>query len=182
MKYKVLKEFVSPDGCHVPQGLLADNGEFPSSFTRALKENGFIEEIKDEPWKPKEGENDYYITADGQEGACVCMTKDELPYALRRNEIGNSFPTREERNRAREWLKAFKVLREDTKGFKSDWKNRDEVKYAVYYDFVTGGFHIRDWFDCVVHLIYFATEADAKESIEKHSHEWKVFFGIEEIE
>ena len=188
MKYKVLKEFVDTrvrelmKPGNITTFLYEDDA---GSYRNLLIQYGFIEEIKDESWKPKEGKTDYYITADGSVATCCYMSKDELPYALRRNEIGNSFPTREERDKAREWLKAFKVLRDDMKGFKPDWKNHHHYGvniYSVWYEHSTGELktgwnnHAQD------NIIHFATKSDAKESSKKHKKEWLTFYGVEETE
>lgn len=181
MEYKVLKDYTGRLGALVKAGEIVTVRHLEDDrFAQGLIRNGFIKEIKDEPWEPKEGETDYYITADGRDGACLYMTKDELEYALRRNEIGNSFPTREQRDKTVEWLKAFKVLQDDTKGFKPDW-SEEQGKWTVFYDSRYSILKTNLQSTVNDSLIYFANVADADDSIKNHPKEWLTFYGVEEV-
>lgn len=186
MKYEILKEFINPpsETLMQPGDTLELRGysdsEHEVCYYNALEEHGFIKKIEDEPWKPKEGATDYFIAEDGSDGGSYGMRKELLEYALRRNEIGNSFPTIEQRDRAKEWLKAFKVLRDDTKGFKPDWKNPAQDKFTVFYDHTDKYLSTINHRDTQAELIIFATGKEAKASAEKHRDAWLTFLGVEE--
>lgn len=89
--------------------------------------------------------------------------------------IGNYFETEEEAEKHLEWLKAREVLIQDTKGFKPDWNDFNQMKYHVQYDYEDCEFGV--WSSsfnkyCEIH---FATEEDAKNSIKEHEEEWKIY-------
>lgn len=145
-KYRVLKEYVDPTSRLLHN--VGDTVEFLEyhksesdhqlQYYRSLRNNGFIEEIEDEPWQPKDGEGSV------------------------------------------EWLKAFKVLRDDTKGFRPDWSNDNCYRCSVSYDHDARELRIHVSRLSQEATIYFATEEDAKASIEKHKKEWLIFFGVED--
>lgn len=162
------------EGCkHWKTNVIAYHRKTLGKFPNILAD--WFEEIKDEPWKPKDRQRYYYIS----DTAKVCAT-----YWIGNNingsvEIGNCFQTKEQAEKAVEWLKAFKVLRDDTKGFKPDWKSEEQSKWTVYYDSEEGVFHVHLQPITNDSLIYFATEADAEKSIENHRKEWLTFFGVD---
>lgn len=178
MKYRVLKESVI-EGVHFCPGQKYKPSKYMSEQAlHNLIMYRFIEEIKDGTWEPKQGEVYEYISDRGslentkEYGTGV----DEF-----RANIGNKFKFNSgDSNKALKWLKAFKVLRDDTKGFKPDWKDKEQGEWCVYYDSETGKLDT----DCPTpwksELIHFATEADAKESIKAHRSEWLRFLNIEE--
>ena len=94
--------------------------------------------------------------------------------------LGNYFDTEEEAEKHLEWLKARTVLIRDTKGFKPDWNDNDQVKFSIYYDF----YH-RELLDARVWMvkraeIFFETEKEAENSIKIHEKWWKIYLGVEE--
>lgn len=97
-----------------------------------------------------------------------------------RYELGNYFKTEEEAQKASDWLKAFAILRDDTKGFKPDWKDDDQKKWSVEY----GHDGVQLVAECYRFtqngVIYFATAEDAEKSIEAHEREWRTYYGAEE--
>ena len=96
-------------------------------------------------------------------------------------ESGNAFWTKEEAAKEAARRKAYVILKEDTKGFKPNWKNNDEEKYYVLYSHDLGRFSI-GWnrqLDSGGKL-YFATEEDAEATIKAHEKEWKTWLGVEE--
>lgn len=136
-------------------------------------------EIKEDPesWKPKEGDEYWYIKAFG---SVRSETRADDGFDRAANEIGNVFRTEEEAEKAIEWLKARKVLFDDAKGFKPNWKDDQEYKWSVVWD----GYGIRLFAD--FHFSetsspgpYFATREDAKASIKAHEKEWKIYLGVE---
>ena len=96
-------------------------------------------------------------------------------------ECGSAFWTEEEAEKEVARRKAYVILKEDTKGFKPNWKNNDEEKYYVVYSHDLGRFSI-GWNRQLDggEKLYFATEEDAEASIEAHSSEWKAWVGVEE--
>lgn len=187
------KEFVNPISHKLMRpGARYITGPYLSAgwreYYESLEKHGFIEEIKDEPWKPKVGEKYWYLDSAGN-AVCdtiVQMVGDEftshLEMVRRKDEIGNRFETAEQTQRANEWLKAFKVLRGDTKGFKPKWRDKRQDKWYVFYDYYAECLS-HGWQNSEsAHLIYFAEEADVIESIKKHPNEWKTFLGVEEEE
>lgn len=186
MNYKVLKEFISPSGEYCEEETIVGfHDDCPQSFLVGLLAKGFIEKIKDEPWKPKSGDTYYYTDSCGDvysEGHFASGNMNDCA----RLTMGNCFQTKEQAEKAVAWLKAFKVLRDDTKGFKPNWRDKEQPKWQVYFDIYCGdGGRLgelqaedeRFYHDSI---IYFATEAEAEESIKKHEKEWLTFLGIGE--
>lgn len=102
--------------------------------------------------------------------------------------IGNCYLTREEAEKKLEWCKARQILQQDTKGFKPNWCNPHEDRFIVVFSLFCGE---RDKSHCgyldthyshysITSEIYFATQADAKDSIKAHAKEWKIYLGVEE--
>lgn len=89
--------------------------------------------------------------------------------------VGNCFESKEEAEKALEWLKAFKTLRDDSKGYKFV---EGEKNYHVEWCYDCK--ELETDYNCVYHshLIYFKTEEDTKASIKEHGKEWKIFLGI----
>ena len=144
-----------------------------------LLDSEWFEEIPEgyKRWRAKSGETYYYIDSEGE------VYDDKEQYVHLDDGgflIGNYFKTREEAEKTVEWLKAFAVLRDDTKGFKPDWGDDEQKKWGVYYAHTMEGLVVDLSYLCQDHIICFATEEDAKASIKKHKCEWLTFFGVEE--
>ena len=140
----------------------------------------WFEEIKEPTrWKPEIDERYYWSGSNG----LVChniWAGDSIDRS--RFEIGNYFQTEEEAKRVVEYLKALAVVRGDaTTKFVEGGEN-----WIVFYNANDNALHL----DCnfshirngVFGLPYFATEDDAKSSIEQHKNEWLTIFGVEEEE
>ena len=94
--------------------------------------------------------------------------------------IGNYFETREEAEKYLEFLKAKTIIKQDTKGFKPDWNNKDETKYWGYWDFYHNQLDY-DWDYGAKRVgILFKTIKDIKESFKKHPEEWKTYLSYEQ--
>jgi len=101
--------------------------------------------------------------------------------------IGNYFETREEAEKYLEYLKAKVIIKQDTKGFKPDWKDIAEDKYYGYLHFEKIEFGIavkenkfgRERMNKTT-TIYFQSEEDIKDSLEKHPEEWRVYLTYEQ--
>ena len=159
---------------HSPGGLqmISDRDAF-------LFDNGFIEEIKEQnQWKPKMCQDYYYISGVGN--VYDDAWSDTKFIDEGRFEIGNCFQTKEEAEKVAEYLKALAIVRGDaTKKFVKGERN-----WYVYYDAVYKWLDIVSNFSDIKNgifgLPYFATEEDAKRSIELHRNEWLTIFGVED--
>lgn len=129
----------------------------------------WFEEIK-EP-------SEYYLITD--DGYIDYTLADGHKTTMRRKAIGNCFETREEAEKYREYLKAKAIIKQDTKGFKPDWKDIAEDKYYGFWD---ASAKKLDWIRISIlqdDRIYFETKNDIKESFEKHPDEWKTYLTYE---
>ena len=100
-------------------------------------------------------------------------------YTENRKLIGNYFETKEEAEKHLEYLKAKVIIKQDTKGFKPDWKDIAEDKYYGFWD---SSAKKLDWIRVSIlqdDRIYFETRNDIKESFEKHPEEWKTYLTYE---
>lgn len=138
----------------------------------------WFEEIKEPTrWKPEMHQVYYYINSDGYVGVTT-WTDDYFDNG--RFEIGNCFQTKEEAEKVKEYLKALAVVRGDsTKKFVKGERN-----WYVVYDTAYNCLLVKDK-ACYIEngifgLPYFATEDDARRSIEIHENEWLTIFGVRE--
>ena len=146
--------------------------KFPNILT------DWFEEIKPTRWKPEMSHEYYYISGDGH---VYDNSWDDSRFVDNgRFEIGNCFQTKEEAEKAVEYLKALAVVRGDaTSKFTKDRNN-----WYVYYD--TNLNSLMSSISCsmldngIFGLPYFATVEDARRSIELHKNEWLTIFGIKE--
>lgn len=126
-------------------------------------------------WKPGHAD-DYYSVDSGRISSYKNYEQGPTDDAIA---AGNCFKTRAEAEEFLEWLKARKTLIDDTKGFKPDWEDTDMGKVYVFYDveteeFLTGDCrYVNDGEN-----IWFETEEEARESIEKHEKEWRIYMGL----
>lgn len=146
--------------------------KFPNILT------DWFEEIDESTrWKPEMGQNYYFVDNDG---FVVRNRWDDCSVDRGRFEIGNCFQTKEEAERAVEYLKALAVVRGDaTSEFV---KGKDN--WYVYYD--TDSNSLKSSISCsmldngIFGLPYFATREDAQRSIKLHKNEWLTIFGVKD--
>ncbi len=143
----------------------------------------WFEEIK-EPELPKE----FFYIIEGKISKVEYLTfslnedtKQEYRNIIEEEKsVGNYFKTKEEAEKYLEYLKAKVIIKQDTKGFKPDWKDITEDKYYGFWD--TSAKKL----DCIRisilqdDRIYFETKNDIKESFEKHPEEWKTYLTYEQ--
>ena len=143
-----------------------------------LLDSGWFEKLPDERkrWRPKKGGQYWCVQSDG---GVVYDHEIKIDVDDERYEIGNYFKTEEEAQRTAEWFKAFAVLRDDTKGFKPDWRDDDQEKWSVVYDHEVGTMSPVNYYTSQKSVLYFATQDDAEKSIEAHERQWLTFFGVE---
>ena len=187
MKAKVIKEFemygithkvgeIMNISLHSPGGLpmISDRDAF-------LLDNGFIEEIKEPTrWKPEKFQKYYYIGGDSSvydDGWANGSAIDNGRF-----DIGNCFKTREEAERTIEYLKALAVVRGDATTKFVKGKNNWSVSYSTLSNRLIVVTHLSAIDYGIFGLPYFATEDDARMSIELHKNEWLTIFGVKEEE
>ena len=139
----------------------------------------WFEEINEPTrWKPEQNQDYCYVNS----GGCVCYGSWSNGSSLDngRFEIGNCFETKEEAEKAVEYLKALATVRGDaTSKFVKGERN-----WYVYYD--TDLNSINSSISCtmlnngIFGLPYFATIEDARRAIELHKNEWLTIFGVDE--
>ena len=146
--------------------------KFPNILT------DWFEEVNESTrWKPETRQNYYCVTS---EGSVVKDDWSNWDLDDGRFEIGNCFQTEEEAKRVVECLKALAVV----KGDATSKFTEDESNYYVYYSFEINSLRLGCSWNCINNgvfgLPYFATEDDARRSIEQHKNEWLTIFGVKE--
>ena len=137
----------------------------------------WFEEIKPTRWRP-EMDQEYYRL--GSDSSVIADDWCDLDIDNDRFEIGNCFQTEEEAEQVVEYLKALAVVRGDaTKKFVKGERNWF-VFYNVTADYLDFGYDYSDIRNGVFGLPLFATEDDARRSIEQHKDEWLTIFGVKE--
>ena len=138
----------------------------------------WFEEVNESTrWKPEMDQTYYGISI----GSSVFSEYwNDLTVDHDRFNIGNCFQTKEEAEKAVEYLKALATVRGDaTSKFVKGERN-----WYVYYDTNLNSIHSS--ISCtmldngIFGLPYFATIEDAKKSIELHKDEWLTIFGVKE--
>lgn len=139
----------------IEKKLEALKAEFLGKLEALRKEAEEQEELK--PWKPKDGEDYFYI--------CIDFTIDSWNFR-----IGNCFPTRE---RAEEVAKKMRLLLRLEQlhdmicpDYVPDWKD-DRLKFYVYFDHEQGNFNIAASSYCdTLSLVAFGIRENACEAAE----------------
>ena len=138
---------------------------------------GFIENF-DEWFETQELKKYYYIGSMGHIENTEYQGWESS--AKLRKSIGNYFETREEAEKYLEYLKAKEVIKKDTKGFKPNWRDKDEDRFMGCWDFKRKRalFDYGDAFKTPE--IYFKSREDISESFKKHPEEWKAYLTYEQ--
>lgn len=190
-RYKLLKDLAGLEAGSILYlnelgNLVADDKAtivFMASFIEkyGLLDSDWLEELPEEyeRWRAEQHGRYYFIGGGG-----AVYDDQELYHPVDNNHysIGNYFKTDEDAQKASDWLKAFAILRDDTKGFKPDWEDSSQLRWGVEYNYDTNRFSVYITFRIQDGVIYFATQADAEASIENHERQWRTFFncGVEE--
>ena len=90
------------------------------------------------------------------------------------------FNTWLEADRKLAYLKAKAIIKQDTKGFKPDWKNPSQKRLFGYYNLIDKKLNYSNAGENMESKIFFKTEEDIKESFKKHPKEWKVYLTYEQ--
>ena len=125
----------------------------------------------------EEGFEYFYITSDRFVDGVE--TKDEY-LEQRRKSFGNYFKTREEAGDCLSYLKARAIIKQDAKGFKPNWYDKNEDKFYGEWDFDDKVPHIGFLNHFKEPRIYFKSLEDIKESFKKHPEEWKTYLTYEQ--
>ena len=189
-RYKLLKDlpfakagtvftrntFKSKDGLsdydYLETNILLDGDKDETTF--GIKRNYFINNFDE--WFERSGEY-YYIDSKGDiEYAEYDWNKLVLkPLKL----IGNYFETYDEAKKYLEYLKAKAIIKQDTKGFKPNWKNPSQKRFFGYYNLIDKKLCYFNAGENMESKIYFKSEEDIEESFKKHPEEWKTYIDYE---
>lgn len=150
---------------------------YPLEKFNILDSEWFEEIPEHKRWRAREGGLYWCVRDDGEVGNdCeIRVDVDDGRYGF-----GNYFKTEEEAQKAADWLKAFTILRDDTKGFKANWEDGSQLRWGVEYNYDTNRLSVYLTFGIQNGVIYFATQDGAEASIEAHEREWKIYYGVEE--
>ena len=171
--------FKSKDGLsdydYLETNILLDGNQDETVFS--IKRNYFINNFDEWFEEIKEPEQIYYVDNLGGYVSKIDKNQFAIFPALIANlkSIGNYFETREEAEKYLEYLKAKAVIKQDTKGFKPDWKNKTQAKYFGCWDSLMERKRFDYEYTFKNSEIYFQSEEDIKESFEKHPEEWKTY-------
>ena len=139
----------------------------------------WFEEIKESTrWKPKYVEEYYYLSGDGSVGRETF--DDEFDIDNDRFEIGNCFKTKEEAEQVVEYLKALSVVRGDATSEFVKYNDNWFIGYDPEHKSIDAFCNPYTARNGIFGLPYFATEDDARRSIEQHKNEWLTIFGVKE--
>lgn len=174
-KYKLLKD--------IPFAKAGDMVEMWSDGTMAFAGEPNLprfnkEDVRMFPLWFEEVEDYFYITTDGSVWLCPKNKDKELD--KNRKAIGNYFETIEEAEKYLEYLKAKAIIKQDAKGFKPNWRDKDEDRFMGCWDFKRKRalFDYGDAFKTPE--IYFKSREDISESFKKHPEEWKIYLTYEQ--
>ena len=123
----------------------------------------------------KESKRYYFIGGLGYIGS---DTVDGLTEKYRQ-ELCNYFETQEEAEKYLEYLKAKAIIKQDTKGFKPNWKNPSQKRFFGYYNLIDKKLCYFNAVENMESKIYFKSEEDIEESFKKHPEEWKTYIDYE---
>lgn len=102
------------------------------------------------------------------------------PLYLNASSIGLTFKTEEEAKKHIEYLKAKTIIKQDTKGFKPNWNNLEQIRFYGRWDFQFKIPFRATSFTQKDATIYFKTVEDIEESFKKHPKEWKTYLTYEQ--
>ena len=94
--------------------------------------------------------------------------------------LGLLFETEEKTKKHREYLKAKAIIKEDTKGFKTNWHDANEKKYHGIWNFERGSLNWVLSYVVKEADIYFKSQADILDSFDKHPKEWETYLAYEQ--
>ena len=181
-RYKLLKDLPFVKAGEILEIYHSDDKKYLHIFNEnkeeiyKIKVGDFVDRIHNE-WFEELNEY-YYIESKGDiEYTRYEWSKDAVePRKL----IGNYFEAHKEAIKYLAYLKAKQVIKQDTKGFKPDWNDKDEIKYWGYWNFYQNKPDYDYDYGAKRVEIFFRTREDLKESFEKHPGEWKAYLTYEQ--
>lgn len=125
-----------------------------------------IEELNNKKWKPKIGEEYYFIASYKNQVYKYFFCNDSIDNDCLL--IGNYFKTKEEAEFEIERLKVLKELKEFSYDFSDEELKDEEInKYVIFFDFRFDDIRIGIGLDAKVDIDLFKSEEDCKKAIEK---------------
>lgn len=124
-------------------------------------------------WTPEPGEN--YWLIDDTEVDYSYWNDDGVDSD--RLDLGNVFKTKEEAEAEVKKMKLLNKIKDLTKGFEPNWRDEDERKYSIVYDYLRNTFRVLWTFDThrPFGLPYFASKEDAQHVIDTLGDELLLF-------
>lgn len=178
MKIKFIKKYVA---FHDFEGAFGTSTTYEVGTTKNVStkpaqwliNNGFAEEVKESGWwKPKNGENYYFIDGDGT--ILYDKYKDTF-YNKYRVSVGNCFKTYFAADKCRDYWEAIATVRQDEGVLTLEQAAGNRYNYYIW---------IHDEFGLVVHgfnadyvsvnTVLFDTREHAQTSLDNHPDEWKI--------
>ena len=180
MKIKFIKEFRGP-GFITKVGETADSKDAVEpaearGWYKWLIDAGFAEEVKESGWwKPKKGEDYYFLSNVGEVIAEPCLNSevDEFRYL-----VGNCFKTKDAAVRWRDYLKAVATVRQDEgvltlKQIRDVFIKHYRWVFIIINDIVRCRKYVADTRLIRPGDVCFDTKEHAQASLDKHPDEWK---------
>ena len=145
-----------------------------AKIERELDELKKVEIVDDE--FPRLGEKYWFVSVGkGINSCCWCNTEGDNF----RKDFLRIFKTKEECKRYLEIQEAFK---EKSKNFEPNWKDGNQIKYCLYYDYDENSLKISGWSTRRQAILYFESREVLEELISRFGKEdiKKYYFGIED--
>lgn len=167
----------------LPHRIVAYSKSTLEKFPNILKD--WFEELPERPksvWDLEEDDTIWMVDSKCDEVYQTIW----LDYYNSERSCGDVYLTKEEAEKELAWRKARQILKQDTKGFKPNWRSGEYNKYEVAYEYSDGeydgsGLFVNDCNHCCSHNdLWFASIEDAEASIRAHANEWKIYLGVEE--
>ena len=131
-------------------------------------------------WKPEKFQKYYYVEDNSFVYDDTWSNVSSIDDGM--FEIGNCFQTKEEAERVVEYLKALAVVRGDATSEFVKYNDNWFIGYDPEHKSIDAFCNPYTARNGIFGLPYFATEEDAKRSIELHKKEWLTIFGVKEEE
>lgn len=168
---KILKEYKSSNKVSI---LVSEINDFDEWFEK-------IEPTDSIHWKPKEGDNYFYIvhSYNPLHNEVLVSTWIDDDYDKTHYLLGNIYRSYEEAEKARNRELAEVRLRRSST-FKPDFEN-DNGCWVVYYDPKKNSLEVQEVY-CLEYgeIVRYETEEEALKSIKENERDWRIYFGIKE--
>lgn len=145
-----------------------------AKLEKELDELKKVEIVDDE--FPRLGEKYWFVSVGkGINSCCWCNTEGDNF----RKDFLRIFKTKEECKRYLEIQEAFK---DESKKFEPNWKDANQIKYCLYYDYDENSLKISGWSTRRQAILYFKSREILEELIARFGKEdiKKYYFGIED--